>query len=186
MKKTEIVPALMEHAAHIASQMRRADREEVAACGKGPLAAISDCLITAAAAWTGLVDDEPVCMFGVSPSINFLNGVGIPWLLGTDKIRENALAFLRRNKTYVGLMLDIFPRLINFVDVRNHLGILWLVWLGFRIDNSRTVDVGGFPFYRFEMERPQSNRSQGRIVAHGPRQMIFGRFYEAKEKRNGA
>jgi len=156
MKKIEIVEAKLEHAAYIATHMSRADREEVAACGKGPLAALRDGLDTAVAAWTGLVEDEPICMFGVSP-MDLLGGTGVPWLLGTDKIGGNALVFLRRNKAYVRKMLEIFPHLMNFVDARNHLGILWLVWLGFKIDDSRTVDVGGFAFYRFEMRRPQGD-----------------------------
>jgi hypothetical protein len=152
LKRIEIVEATLDHAAYIATHMRRADKEEIAACGKEPFAALRDSLKTSVCAWTGLVDSEPICMFGVS-AVNILGDVGIPWLLGTDKIGENALSFLRRNKAYVRRMFDIFPHLVNFVDVRNHLGILWLIWLGFKIDKSRTFDVGGLPFYRFEMRR---------------------------------
>lgn len=149
-----IVPAHSDHAVHIANNMREADRQEcMAMAGKGPLTALYDSLRVSVAAWTGFVDLEPICMFGVSPR-SILGDVGSPWLLGTDKIAENALSFLRRNKAYVQRMLDIFPVLENFVDARNHLSIIWLVWLGFTIERPAVVcGVERRPFFRFEMRK---------------------------------
>ena len=149
-----IVPAHTDHIFWLAENMRQADVDEVAAeGGRGPYAALRDSLNASAAAWTGLVNDEPVCVFGVSPT-DILGGTGSPWLLGTDKVERYAVTFLRLNKKYVAKMLELFPHLVNYVDVRNETSIRWLRWLGFKLD-SAPVPYGmfGMPFFRFEMKR---------------------------------
>ena len=149
---SKVVPAHSDHIYWLANKMRRADRDEVAAeGGRGPYAALRDSLASSAVAWTGLVNDEPVCMFGVSP-IDILGGVGSPWLLGTDKIRKHSVTFLKLNRLYIPKMLDLFPHLVNYVDVRNALSIRWLRWLGFAVDDKAVpYGIRAMPFYRFEM-----------------------------------
>ncbi len=148
-----IVPARAGHISHLAANMREADINEVAASGRTPCRALADSLADSAAAWTGLVNGVPVCMFGVNPS-GLSAGAGSPWLLGTPEIERYALTFLRLNKGYVARMLGLFPHLVNYVDARNHASIRWLKWLGFKLDPS-AVPFGIFemPFYRFEMKR---------------------------------
>ena len=149
-----IVPAHTDHIFWIANNMRQADRDEIAAAaGKGPWAALRDSLHLSVAAWTGLVDDEPICMFGVVP-LDILGGVGSPWLLGTDEIEKHAISFLRLNKQYVKEMLEYFPYLVNFVDARNKMSIQWLKWLGFKFDSSPIpYGIWNLPFYRFSKEK---------------------------------
>jgi hypothetical protein len=132
--------------------MRQADRAEVAAeGGRGSYAALRDSLASSVVAWTGLVNHEPVCMFGVSP-VDILGGVGSPWLLGTDEIKKHAVTFLKLNRLYIPKMLDLFPLLVNYVDVRNAVSIRWLRWLGFAVDDKAVpYGIWGMPFYRFEM-----------------------------------
>ncbi len=150
----KVVPAHPDHIFWLANNIRRADRDEVAAeGGRGPLAALRDSLAASIAAWTGAVGDRPVCMFGVCP-IDILGGIGSPWLLGTDEIKRYALSFLRLNKQYLPKMLELFPRLVNYVDVRNTVSIRWLKWLGFKLDPEPVpYGIWGMPFYRFEMKR---------------------------------
>ncbi len=135
--------------------MRAPDREEIAAAvGMGPIRALADSLNRSVAAWTGLVDDSrPVCMFGVTP-VDILAGVGSPWLLGTEDLPKCAVTFLKLNKSYVAKMLKLFPRLENYVDVRNVLSIRWLKWLGFKFDPEPVpYGIWGLPFLRFQMEK---------------------------------
>jgi hypothetical protein len=134
--------------------MSYADRDEVAAaCGMGPYRALKDSLAKSVAAWTGLVDDKPVVMWGVTP-IDILAGIGSPWLLGTDTIRECPITFLRFNRKYVPQMLGMFPVLVNYVDARHERAIRWLKWLGFRIeDNPVPYGMWGMDFFRFEMRK---------------------------------
>jgi hypothetical protein len=148
-----IISASTDHLFWLANNMAEADADEVYAVGLGPYRALKDSLDRSAVAWTGMVNDEPVCMFGVTP-IDILGGIGSPWLLGTDKVKRYGLTFLRLNKQYIPKMLDVFPRLVNFVDVRHEVAIRWLKWLGFEFD-PKPIPYGlfGMPFYRFHMER---------------------------------
>jgi len=143
----EIVPALPEHAA---LPLRAADREEVwAVAHLQPQAALRESIASSAAAWTGMADGEPVCVFGVVPA-SILGGIGIPWMLGSDGVVKHQRAFLRRNKRYVEAMLEMYPLLINFVDARNTIAIRWLRWLGFEIREAKPYGVEGLPFHQFD------------------------------------
>jgi hypothetical protein len=152
--RISVIQATIEHAAYIASHMRKADVEEVAvASGRGPFAAFRDSMQASTLCWTGMVNDEPACMFGVGV-IDILGGTGSPWLLGTELIERNAVAFLRRSRVFVAQMIDTFHYLYNYVDARNTLSIKWLRWLGFEMsDDPVPYGIRGMPFYYFEMRR---------------------------------
>lgn len=119
--------------AYVAENMREADRAEVWASSHAmPGKALTESLRVSTAAWTGLYDDRPVCMFGVSP-LNMVAGIGSPWLLGTDELLHRRAAFLRRCRPYVARMLRVYPKLVNHVDDRNEASKRWLRWLGFTL-----------------------------------------------------
>jgi hypothetical protein len=107
--------------------------------------------VAASAAWTWLVDGAPVCMFGVSPSV--LQGVGMPWMIGTTSLERHAMAFLRQCRPYLEEMSTEYVFLSNFVDVRNMTAIRWLKWLGFKLDKPQPTGPFGLPFHRFQMKR---------------------------------
>lgn len=148
----KVVPAELDHIAWVAEHMREADAREVeASAGYLPFDALVCSFDASVHAWTGMIGDYPICMFGVS-TVDFLAGIGCPWLLGTDYVERNAQAFLRRSKPYLSKMLGTFPRLINYVDARNELSIRWLRWLGADIDLQPVpYGVSRLPFYRFEI-----------------------------------
>jgi hypothetical protein len=148
-----VIPAHTDHIFWLANNMSEADRNEVAAAvGMGPYRALADSLNRSVAAWTAMVDDSrPICMFGVTP-VDILAGVGSPWLLGTDEVKNHATTFLRLCKGYVAKMLELFPHLVNYVDARHEVAIRWLKWLGFRFDPEPLLyGIWEMPFYRFEM-----------------------------------
>lgn len=152
--RKEVVTAHRDHIPWIAAHMAKADQEEVdAAVGLGPYRALEDSLNRSVVAWTGMVDDRPVCMFGVSP-LDYLCGIGSPWLLGTNEIRKHAKTFMKLNKEYLPRMLELFPHLSNFVDARHVVAIRWLKWLGFQFDlKPQSFGIWEMPFYRFWMEK---------------------------------
>jgi hypothetical protein len=103
------------------------------------------------ACWVGMIDDLPVCVFGVvrwsSLSLN-----GTPWLLATDDFNEEGLAIVKASKAYSNLMKKRFHLLQNFVDVRQEKSIRWLKWLGFTIEPAEPFGFLSLPFHRFWMK----------------------------------
>lgn len=149
----EIVPATPEHAAELAPRVRQADREEfMAASGQSPEEVLADGLTLSSSAWAGLLDGRVVCMFGVAPMPG-ADGVGVPWMVGSDRLDSCAAVFLRqcRRSGMIRRMLDAYPVLMNAVDCRNSKAIAWLKWLGFRFGGAIPYGVAGLPFHVFEM-----------------------------------
>ena len=138
----------------IANYMRKADRDEViAVVGKVDMRALlARCVHASSHCWVAS-DGEPVAIFGVAPQTP---GVGSPWLIGTDALVEPAmqLALVRDVRWYIAQWLTLYPRLENFVDVRNERSVRWLEHVGFKIHAPEKYGIEGHLFHRFEMEAP--------------------------------
>ena len=99
---------------------------------------------------TGLIDGEPVCMFGISMRSAAHNS-GVPWMIGAKKLDTHKHAFARRCKAAFYPQAAKFAELENYVDVRNTAAIRWLRWLGFEFDAPAPYGVDGRLFQRFYM-----------------------------------
>lgn len=144
-----VVPAIFEHIAPIAMNMRQADRDEVdAASGRSAFEAMEFSFKKSTRPMTVLIDDVPAAMFGVG-DINILTGVGAPWLLGTDLVETQYVPFLRGSTRWRDQLLKRYSVLRNFVDVRNEASIRWLKWLGFTF--SEPIPYRGHEFRMFEL-----------------------------------
>lgn len=156
MARVEIILATLEHAADLAPRMREADRlEAMAAHGRSPLMCTRFSVMLSWEAWTGIVGNDVVCMFGVAP-LAMAGGVGCPWLLGSDAVERHGMAFARRNKPMVKGWLNTFPILRNHVDARHLVAIRWLHWIGFDIRiPAEPFGPKGLPFHAFEMRAPR-------------------------------
>lgn len=145
--------ALWGDIAHIAKNMRQADRDEVwAAFRHSPGDALACSLRVSPLAWTIQLEGEPIAMFGVGCQCA-LDDNGSPWLLGTDAIERVAIEFLRCSKHYIGLMLERFSVLENWADERNVRSIQWLKWCGFHFNETAPFGIDQLPFVRFLMEK---------------------------------
>lgn len=138
---------------HVAEHMREPDREEIFAM-LGPVG-LKDMLARAVLlsdqCWTWAAPDrEPIAIFGVAPT-SLLEGVGAPWLLGTDRVLDYPGVLVREGRSYVARMLARYPHLENFVDARNERSVRWLERLGFKVYPAAPMGVAGLPFHRFEM-----------------------------------
>ena len=138
------------HLPALARSMRQAERDECAALGYTPMAALRCSLGFATRAWTGLVDEVPVCMFGVTAPY-LLAREAEPWLLSTAGIMPHRMAFLRANRRYVLKMLELYPTLAGMVHARNRVSVRWLRWLGFKVGDARPHGVRGELFRPFRM-----------------------------------
>jgi len=136
----------------LAERLRPADRDEVIAT-LGPVAigpAIERCLARSQKAWAGWFKGEVVALFGVTAQ-SLLDGEGSPWMLGTPFFDRHPGALLVQGRRYVAEMRALFPRLVNYVDVRNRRSVRWLARMGFTIGEAVPYGAAGLPFYRFEM-----------------------------------
>lgn len=136
----------------LAPRLRQADLDEIAAAGApDPLKALRESAALSTSSWTVEIDDEVAVMMGVCP-ISMLNGIGSPWLLGSDAVTRHAGAFIKQTLVYIPLMLEAYPHLFNVVDVRNTKAIRWLKRAGFTLGDPITHGPHNMQFHPFEMK----------------------------------
>ena len=149
-----ILPATEADAIELAPRLRA---EDVAECEAllGPGAAPDALLASvrgAAEAWTGRVDGEIACMWGVNPA-TLIGVTGVPWMLGSDIAPAHATQWLRENKRWLPHALGLFPRLCNIVDARYDKAVRWIRWQGFTLHEALPLGFNGAMFIPFEMSR---------------------------------
>lgn len=143
-------PVTPARIAHIAANLRAADRAELAITSPGN--DVHDVLRDSVegSRWTIVaeVDGVPAIAYGVAPTTEPM--IGRAWMLATDdllKVRREFVAGCRRE---VRLMQQTFAVLTNEVHRENTVAIAWLEWLGFHIDRERPVGPNGelFVFWK--------------------------------------
>lgn len=127
--------------------MREADRLEVGAFGKSPETALTRGLTASVWALTALVDDKPEAMMGVTP-LNMIEGIGVPWMLGSERIYDHGRVLLKYGPGIIAEMRSSFERLENLVHTENHRALRFLRHFGFRVSDKRET-IGGLEFVRF-------------------------------------
>ena len=142
-----LVEALPEHISHLAENMRPDDVAECAAFGSSPADALSSGLRSSLWALTAIEDEEPVAMLGVSPK-SMIEGIGVPWMLGTERVYESGRALLSLAPPVIAEMAETFPTLENYVSAANERALRFLRWAGFEIW-PEPVQVGDVSFLRF-------------------------------------
>ncbi|WP_334469123.1 hypothetical protein [Arsenophonus sp. PmNCSU2021_1] len=150
----QIIKATKEHIERLLPHVRQADIDEFYAISMmSPREVLEKGLAQSRQSWAGIIDNQVVTIFGVSPG-SILNGIGVPWLVGSDWLEKYQKIFLRHCRPVLNGMLTLYPELINYVDERNHVAKAWLHWLGFKIDDAKPVGVLNYPFHRFVMRAP--------------------------------
>jgi hypothetical protein len=127
--------------------MRDADRIEVGALGRSPEQALRAGLGASLWALTALVDEEPHAMIGVAPK-NMMEGLGVPWMLGSESIYDHGRELVRYGPGIIAEMRRSFERLENIVHIENHRAIRFLRHFGWEISDE-PVTIGGIDFVRF-------------------------------------
>lgn len=133
--------------AAIVADARQADVDEMQAMGMSFEAALQKSVDQSDWTATGVVDDVPVCAFGVAP-VSVISGIGAPWMLGANALMKAQVPLVRHCRPVVEAMQASYPRLLNAVDERNAAAKRWLRWLGFVFD-EQTFLVGGHAFRVF-------------------------------------
>lgn len=146
----EIVPATEAHVAPIADAMRVVDKQEAAAFGHSPEAALI-LGMKAGEAWTVLVDGTPHAMFGMVVT-SALDGQGQPWMLGTDEVYRHGRDMLTLGKHRLDRLFDSIKFASNLVSAANTRAIRLLERWGFVVEREETM-IGDVPFRIFWQER---------------------------------
>lgn len=139
-------PAGAEDIPHVAANLRDGDRLELERFfDASPEEVLAESVQKAHLCWTAAAPDgEPVAIWGVNghPAVA---GYGIPWLLGTPRIRESVVDFLSLSRRYFAIMSEPFDFLLNYVDADYDEALRWLMWLGFT-PSGVSKSPKGFPF----------------------------------------
>lgn len=96
-------------------------------------------------------DEEPIAIYGVAdnPSLNETN-IGHPWLLATDGLVRERIAFLRAAQyTLLPRLQEGYDILSGLVWNANKLHLRWLAWMGFRIAAPHRAGPFGALFNQF-------------------------------------
>ncbi len=145
-KVTLSVPTA-EHIELVASRVRLCDREDME--GLRPHTSIIDVIMgdvkLSRFVYALYLDGVPHSVLGVIPGR--IDGVGIPWLVGTTDVDENPLPFARISLSVLELMQTDFPVLETFVCARNRKSTLWHRWCGFKFDPEKIM-LGRDYYYR--------------------------------------
>ncbi|OEU65465.1 MAG: hypothetical protein BA863_08675 [Desulfovibrio sp. S3730MH75] len=148
-KKTKVtlgVPTA-EHIALVASIVRLCDREDME--GLRPHSSIMEVIMgdvkLSRLVYALYLDGVPHSVLGGIPGR--VDGVGIPWLVGTTDVDENPLPFARISLAVLELMQSDFPVLETFVCARNRKSTLWHRWCGFKFDSEK-IKLGRDFYYR--------------------------------------
>lgn len=131
--------------------MRASDVEECRAFGLTPKQGLRQSLMASSIAYTAKVDGVPAAMLGVE-SVSLVEGLGRPWMLGTEEVYRQGKALLELGPWIIGRMLDSSPELANVVSQTNGRAIRVLRRWGFEVGEEVQM-IGGVPFLDFRMSR---------------------------------
>ena len=148
-----IIPATKDHARQLAPLMRSADQAEVRASdGMSPAEALEYSLRVSDEAYTGFIDGELACLFGVVRG-PFLTGAATPWLLTTSVVQRKPRAFLRASREVIADWMGKYPVLVQQVDARYEQALRWAARVGFQVEPPAPFGVAGEPFCLIHMKR---------------------------------
>jgi hypothetical protein len=87
------------------------------------------CVALSSDIWTGYVDGEVVCVWGIAPP-SLISDRAYLWLYTTDHIKEHQFIFVRHSQVEVKKMLEIYETIHGHVIIGQHDNMRWLKWLG--------------------------------------------------------
>ena len=145
------VPATEAHALAMAPSLREMDLYDLLITGHEPCRVLLLTLETSLQAPALLWHGVPVGLMGVGVSFD---DIGVPWLVGTNWIDENPVAFMREAKAFLNHIWEAFAfrSLFNATCTGNVSSLRFLEHLGFALGESDLMN--GVEVTPFGMERP--------------------------------
>ena len=144
-ERTTLEKAKHRHASYLQHNLRACDNRELKIHKTTAFTALHSVIpCPMSQTFTALVDNKPMCMFGVVPDGFHIASI---WLLGTDVINEKNRVFLRYSKYFLEYFLNKYDVLENIVPVDHDVTIRWLKWCRFKFTDK--ILHNGYECYRF-------------------------------------
>ena len=106
--------------------------------------------------WTGILDDLPIAIYGLSRDGSLLSDRANPWLICSEDIDMAPVSFLKGFKRSLPYMLGQYRILENYVDARNTQVLRIVEWAGFTVYPPKPMGLDLLPFHRIVLERGDS------------------------------
>ena len=148
--KISVRSATYDDCLSLAPNLRQEDKDEVwASHGMLPEEALIYSFLSCPKTFVAVINDEILCMFGCSPKAT--EGMGMPWLLGSDDIKVFSREFLSASKAIFARTIVPYHFLSNQVWSKNTVHIKWLKWMGFTIETTELISPNKEVFFYFYM-----------------------------------
>lgn len=151
LQRCMVVDSVAEHVNMLVENIRAEDRAEIEITGTPLRKGVWRSYRGTTMRRTAFVDGKIAAMWGVGGVL--LSGMGHPWLLTTKQVDLVPLSVVRVGRAEVSLMLDAFPKLLNYVDASYERACRFIQMLGFTLDEPSPFGAHGAPFRRFWMVR---------------------------------
>lgn len=149
--KIEIVETTAEHVRKLAGNLREGDIHEIEIYGFPTNKALWRSFKGSILRRTALVDDKVAAIWGVGGVP--LSETGQPFLMTSVEVEKvSPLKFVRIYQEEVLRMLQLFPRLVNYVDAAYTKAVRLLDIIGFEIGDPEPLGLKGALFRKFEMK----------------------------------
>ena len=149
----EIIDTTREHLTELSKTIREADKKEINCFGITIAQALL--VIHKEAVWgrTALIDGKVGAIWGLGKGGSDSGQVGKPFLLTSKEVLTiPPITFVRIYKKELDYMLQLFPKLVNYVDSTYNESIKLLRICGFTIGEPEPFGINGHMFRKFSME----------------------------------
>jgi hypothetical protein len=152
MRAYTITESEPSHLDQLHARLRALDCLELMACGTPAREHLQRCYDGAVLRKTAFVEGQLAAMWGLQCG-TLLSGEAYPWFLTTAAVERVPIAVVKEARRHIEGMLEVRPRLVNYV-LASYRGAVRLIGvLGFRLGPPEPMGKNGVLFRRFEMEK---------------------------------
>lgn len=104
--------------------------------------------------FTGVIDGEIVCVFGIIPEAILSSCRAFPWMICAKSIEhpKNRKVLVEKGLNLLEELSKGYKSLLGVVHEQNSLAIRWLKYIGFVVETKDRHEINGGGFHRFHME----------------------------------
>ncbi len=147
-----VTPTTAPHVADLLADVRKEDAAEAwGAMHWTPYDALRSCIDHTKHVFSGMVDDTPLCIFGIAPR-SMISPIGVPWMMSSNALATHSVAWIRHNREVFTAFSAGWDRLENYVDSRYTKAVRWAGWLGFEVEDARPYGRDDVLFHKITME----------------------------------